>query len=474
MMPSDSSKGRVFFTADEEDFMWKLVIDSLKDADSIPQPIVPPSPLRHTFWHLAKEKYANMWRRTGTYTQRFKRMWQRQEVDRLPPESLAFLHEKLGPPETAEKPLHAASESVPQPSSDAALSLLTGIPIFEALTVREKRDGDKDKTMQQQTRDALIQERNIMADIQHINSVKFFGLCADRLPVKVVMELWPGGSLLEHSLQMTSQISAGERIHYCLETSEGLSYSQDKAYSHRDLAARNCLISKYEIIKIAHFSLSKISSAIKGNVQGHSPQIPLLKSDACAFGVLALEVFSNGKKPWDGWENKRNELLRTSKTLRRNVKRCDPVKRCDFKYLSKKLTELQGNHLALRPSDSTIASIPNVNPLAKDEFQVLKETEDECQQERDYEKKLVSMERQHLFDQFVSLTLTKAEFTAKPMVMFLDQVPFDGSIVRMSASKKEFPEPTSSKFAEVLQMRYETKIEPASLRAFCLTGADEG
>ncbi|KAK0399233.1 hypothetical protein QR680_002952 [Steinernema hermaphroditum] len=409
MMPSDSSKGRVFFTADEEDFMWKLVIDSLKDADSIPQPIVPPSPLRHTFWHLAKEKYANMWRRTGTYTQRFKRMWQRQEVDRLPPESLAFLHEKLGPPETAEKPLHAASESVPQPSSDAALSLLTGIPIFEALTVpgavrvaikpchpaSEKRDGDKDKTMQQQTRDALIQERNIMADIQHINSVKFFGLCADRLPVKVVMELWPGGSLLEHSLQMTSQISAGERIHYCLETSEGLSYSQDKAYSHRDLAARNCLISKYEIIKIAHFSLSKISSAIKGN--GHKSV-----ADRCLTSL--------------------NELLRTSKTLRRNVKRCDPVKRCDFKYLSKKLTELQGNHLALRPSDSTIASIPNVNPLAKDEFQVLKETEDECQQERDYEKKLVSMERQHLFDQFVSLTLTKAEFTAKPMVMFLDQL----------------------------------------------------
>ncbi|KAK0399230.1 hypothetical protein QR680_002951 [Steinernema hermaphroditum] len=39
----------------------------------------------------------------------------------------------------------------------------------------------------------------------------------------------------------------------------------------------------------------------------------------------------------------------------------------------------------------------------------------------DYKKKLVPMERQHLFDQVVPLALTKAEFTAKPMVMFLDQ-----------------------------------------------------
>ncbi|KAK0399228.1 hypothetical protein QR680_002951 [Steinernema hermaphroditum] len=52
---------------------------------------------------------------------------------------------------------------------------------------------------------------------------------------------------------------------------------------------------------------------------------------------------------------------------------------------------------------------------------LIADRQDECQQERDYKKKLVPMERQHLFDQVVPLALTKAEFTAKPMVMFLDQ-----------------------------------------------------
>ncbi|KAK0413791.1 hypothetical protein QR680_006995 [Steinernema hermaphroditum] len=272
----------------------------------------------------------------------------------------------------------------------------------------ENLDGDKEKTLQQhkKARDALIQEGNIMAEIQHINIIKFFGICADRPPVMVVMELCPGGSLLEHLLQMKDQISAGERIRYCLETSEGMSYLQDKGYIHRDLAARNCLISKYGIIKIADFGLSKISSAIKGNVQGHSLQIPLrwmapetlvvtpdfsVKSDVWAFGVLAWEVFSNGKKPWDGWENKRVATHirrgqmpdfpeRTPADFKVVAKECwtlDPVKRCDFKYISKKLAEIQGNHPAPRPSDSTIASIPNVTPLSMDEVQVLQETEED-------------------------------------------------------------------------------------------------
>ncbi|KAK0413782.1 hypothetical protein QR680_006989 [Steinernema hermaphroditum] len=38
-----------------------------------------------------------------------------------------------------------------------------------------------------------------------------------------------------------------------------------------------------------------------------------------------------------------------------------------------------------------------------------------------YEKKIAPMERHHLFDQFVSPVLTKADFTAKPMVMLLGQ-----------------------------------------------------
>ncbi|KAK0412754.1 hypothetical protein QR680_006386 [Steinernema hermaphroditum] len=142
-MSTDASERRIF-SVDEEDFMWKVVIDSLKDTESVPQSESQLSPLNATFWRIAKENDATLSRSAGTYTKKFKRMWQRQEVDRLQPETIAFLTEKLGLPEHDVKPVHAATESVLQPSStqqrdqkrDEALSLLAGNPIFEALTAR--------------------------------------------------------------------------------------------------------------------------------------------------------------------------------------------------------------------------------------------------------------------------------------------------------------------------------------------------
>ncbi|TKR82454.1 hypothetical protein L596_016177 [Steinernema carpocapsae] len=254
--------------------------------------------------------------------------------------------------------------------------------------------------------DALIQEANIMAEIQHVNIIKFFGICLDRPPVMVVMELCPGGSLLDHLHTYKDQISAGERVRYCLETSEGMCYLQEKGCIHRDLAARNCLISKYGVIKIADFGLSKIVSEIKGNSEGYQLQIPVrwmapetlvakpqfsTKSDAWAFGMLVWEIYTNGIKPWENWENKRiathirrGQMLefpeRTALEVKELVKQCwtsDPIKRCDFKYIAKRLAEIQNIYPAPRPMDSTIALLPNINPLSIDEINVLQETSED-------------------------------------------------------------------------------------------------
>ncbi|KAK0399067.1 hypothetical protein QR680_002886 [Steinernema hermaphroditum] len=105
MMASNNGKVRSFFSVDEEDFVWKVVIDALKDANSVPQCESQASPFTYTFWRIAKDKDATLWRRAGTYTEKFKSMWLRQEVDRLQPEDIAFLAEKLGLPERETKPL---------------------------------------------------------------------------------------------------------------------------------------------------------------------------------------------------------------------------------------------------------------------------------------------------------------------------------------------------------------------------------
>lgn len=61
-----------------------------------------------------------------------------------------------------------------------------------------------------------------MATVKHPNLVAFHGVCLDRPPVAVVMELCPGSSLDKHLESFQGKISTGERLKYSVEAAEGL------------------------------------------------------------------------------------------------------------------------------------------------------------------------------------------------------------------------------------------------------------
>uniref|UniRef100_A0A1I7Y496 Myb_DNA-bind_3 domain-containing protein n=1 Tax=Steinernema glaseri TaxID=37863 RepID=A0A1I7Y496_9BILA len=125
---------RHFFNKAEEDLMWKVVIDAFRDADSSQKTII--LPFYSAFWRDMKEKHGSLTRSIGTYTKKFKRMWVRQEVDGLDPETVSFLTSKLGVPEDDVMPVLDQMDTE-QPPGLPHHALFGDNPILDAVAERD-------------------------------------------------------------------------------------------------------------------------------------------------------------------------------------------------------------------------------------------------------------------------------------------------------------------------------------------------
>ncbi|KAK6102029.1 Protein tyrosine kinase family protein [Brugia pahangi] len=256
-------------------------------------------------------------------------------------------------------------------------------------------------------KEALVREACLMSQFKHPNIVKFFGICYDVPSICVIMEQCTGGSLDNHLQQWAYKITIGERILYGLETAKGMCYLQGKDLIHRDLATRNCLISKYGVIKISDFGLSLLANDhtviwkkqkvpirwMAPETIQHKPRYSV-KSDVWSYGVLLYEIFNNGIKPWPNLDvrqcatNIRRGVMPdmpeiTPKEIIRLVRKCWKIsveKRCDFKYIVKKLKKLQLCYAPPEIADLTIAKLKNVKALTEEGAET-QEEKDDCEAE---------------------------------------------------------------------------------------------
>ncbi|KAG8285035.1 hypothetical protein J6590_089631 [Homalodisca vitripennis] len=112
----------------------------------------------------------------------------------------------------------------------------------------------------------FLMEALIMSKFNHPNIVHFIGVCFDKHPRFIVIELLAGGDLktfLRESRpkpERTSPLTMKDLLQCSVDIAKGCKYMEDNRFIHRDIAARNCLLTTKgpgRVVKIADFGMAR-------------------------------------------------------------------------------------------------------------------------------------------------------------------------------------------------------------------------
>ncbi|XP_077296884.1 tyrosine-protein kinase Fer isoform X2 [Arctopsyche grandis] len=170
-------------------------------------------------------------------------------------------------------------------------------------------------TLPDEQKKTFLQEGRILKQYDHPNIVRLIGICVQKQPIMIVMELVTGGSLLTFLRNRASSLTLKQLLGMCLDAAAGMRYLESKNCIHRDLAARNCLVGKDHIVKISDFGMSREEEEYI--VSGGMKQIPIKWTapealnfgkytslcDVWSYGILMWEIFAKGDTPYSGFSN---------------------------------------------------------------------------------------------------------------------------------------------------------------------------
>ncbi|CAM4531071.1 unnamed protein product [Lepidochelys kempii] len=217
------------------------------------------------------------------------------------------------------------------------------------------------ETLPPELKAKFLQEARILKQYSHPNIVKLIGVCTQKQPIYIVMELVQGGDFLTFLRSEGLQLKAKELLKMTANAAAGMEYLESKHCIHRDLAARNCLVTEKNSLKISDFGMSREEEDGVYASTGGLKQIPVKwtapealnygryssDSDVWSFGILLWEAFSLGATPYSHLSN-----TQTREAIEQGV-RLDPPKQCpeDVYRLMQRCWEYDPRK---RPSFSTV------------------------------------------------------------------------------------------------------------------------
>ncbi|NXF41127.1 FES kinase, partial [Nyctibius bracteatus] len=228
------------------------------------------------------------------------------------------------------------------------------------------------ETLPPELKAKFLQEARILKQYNHPNIVRLIGVCTQKQPIYIVMELVQGGDFLSFLRTEGPHLRVKELIKMTENAAAGMEYLESKHCIHRDLAARNCLVTEKNTLKISDFGMSREEEDGVYASTGGMKQIPVKwtapealnygryssESDVWSFGILLWEAFSLGAVPYANLSNQQTREAveqgvrldppeQCPEDVYRLMQRCweyDPRKRPSFSTVHQDLTAIRKRH----------------------------------------------------------------------------------------------------------------------------------
>ncbi|KAJ4806012.1 protein kinase family protein [Rhynchospora pubera] len=155
-------------------------------------------------------------------------------------------------------------------------------------------------------------EIKIMAQVEHLNLVRFYGYLEQGDERVVVVEYVPNGTLRRHlDGYQGKYLDMGARLDIAIDVAHAITYLHmyaDHPIIHRDIKASNILLTETLRAKVADFGFARlgsgdsgvthVSTQVKGTAGYLDPEYLRTyqlteKSDVYSFGVLLVELISS-------------------------------------------------------------------------------------------------------------------------------------------------------------------------------------
>lgn len=89
-------------------------------------------------------------------------------------------------------------------------------------------------TLPDEQKRKFLQEGRILKQYDHPNIVKLIGICVQKQPIMIVMELVPGGSLLNYLRKNAATLNTKQLMSMCRDAAAGKSLTIPNCYDLSD------------------------------------------------------------------------------------------------------------------------------------------------------------------------------------------------------------------------------------------------